>query len=196
METKPLVRVPTAVRAVTTYAAFLALVGPAASGCAVIDESARSTPVDNTTKPTVASPRTEPISSPRVPPVTDEIPPAGPSWLELDDRGDLGTVVVDGTGRTVYAFGNDRPNDPTCYGTCAATWLPVLATGDPAGGIGIDVAAARTVDRRDGGTQVTYRGKPLYHYAGDTAPRAATGQGLTQYGGDWYVLGKDGEPLN
>lgn len=151
--------------------------------------------MDNTTKSTVASPRTEPVNAPVVPPQTDETPATGSSWLELADRGDLGTIVVDGTGRTVYAFGRDTPAAPTCYDACEDTWLPVLATGDPAGGIGIDVAAAKTVYRRDGSSQVTYKGQPLYHYAGDTAPNAANGQGLDQFGGDWHALNKDGQAL-
>jgi predicted lipoprotein with Yx(FWY)xxD motif len=65
----------------------------------------------------------------------------------------------------------------------------------PAGGIGIDVSAARITPRRDGGNQVTYKGHPLYHYAGDKDDRDAGGQGLDLFGGEWHVLTKDGQPL-
>ncbi len=43
--------------------------------------------------------------------------------------------------------------------------------------------------------QVTYQGHPLYHYAGDKGDRAAGGQGLDLFGGEWHVLTKDGQPL-
>ncbi len=90
----------------------------------------------------MTAPRTEATATPKPIPSTDRIPPTGDVWLELDDRGDLGTIVVDGSGRAVYAFSSDRLNDPTCYDTCADTFLPLLAKGDPAGGIGIQVSEA------------------------------------------------------
>ena len=71
----------------------------------------------------------------------------------------------------------------------------MLADADPAGGTGIDVAAAKTVARRDGRAQVTYRGHPLYRYAGDATDRDANGQGLNMFDGEWHVLTKWGEPL-
>jgi len=40
--------------------------------------------------------------------------------------------------------------------------------------------------RTDGTTQVTYGGKPLYYFKGDTAPGDAKGQGLNNV---WYILG-------
>ena len=73
--------------------------------------------------------------------------------------------------------------------------LPMLAKGNPAGGIGIDAGSAGTTPRRDGAKQVTYKGQPLYHYAGDQTDRDAGGQGLDLFGGEWHVLTKDGQPL-
>jgi predicted lipoprotein with Yx(FWY)xxD motif len=144
---------------------------------------------------TVVAPRTEATGTPTPIPSTDQIPPIGDVSLEIDDRGDLGEIIVDGSGRTLYAFTADRPKDPTCYDVCADTWLPVLAKGNPAGGIGIDAAAAATAPRRDGTNQVTYKGHPLYRYAGDKGDRDADGQGLDLFGGEWHVLTKDGQPL-
>ena len=42
---------------------------------------------------------------------------------------------------------------------------------------------------------MTYKGHPLYHYAGDKGDRDAGGQGLDLFGGEWHVLTKDGQPL-
>jgi predicted lipoprotein with Yx(FWY)xxD motif len=42
----------------------------------------------------------------------------------------------------------------------------------------------------DGSNQVTYAGKPLYHFAGDAKPGDTNGQGV---GKVWFVVGADGE---
>jgi predicted lipoprotein with Yx(FWY)xxD motif len=168
----------------------------ALAGCSAMANKETSSAATSTTANTVTSPRTEASTpAPNPPPSTDEIPPTGDVSLGIDDRGDLGQILVDGTGRTVYTFSQDRANDPTCYDVCTKTWLPLLAKGKPGSGIGIDVAAASTVTRRDGGNQVTYKGIPLYQYAGDKADRDANGQGLNMFGGAWHVLTKDGRPL-
>ena len=56
-------------------------------------------------------------------------------------------------------------------------------------------APAKIVARRDGAQQATYKGVPLYQYAGDEADKDANGQGLDMFGGEWHVLTKDGQPL-
>ncbi len=167
----------------------------AVAGCSAFANQASSSSTSDASEAPVTSPRTEAIATPSPIPSTDRIPPIGDVWLELDDRGDLGTIVVDGSGRAVYAFSSDQVNDPTCYDVCADTFLPVLAKGDPAGGIGIQVSAAGTAPRRDGAKQVTYQGHPLYHYAGDKGDKNAGGQGLDLFGGEWHVLAKNGQPL-
>jgi predicted lipoprotein with Yx(FWY)xxD motif len=174
----------------------LAVSVAALTACAAFaNKESRSSSTAATRTSEVTSPRTDALTTPNPIPSTNEIPPIGDVSLEMDDRGDLGEILVDGAGRAVYAFTMDPMNAPTCYDVCADTWVPVLAKGDPAGGIGIDVSAARITPRRDGGNQVTYKGHPLYHYAGDKDDRDAGGQGLDLFGGEWHVLTKDGQPL-
>jgi len=168
----------------------------ALTGCAAFaNQAANSSSTADATKTPVTAPRTEATASPNPIPSTDRIPPTGDVSLEIDDRGDLGEIIVDGSGRALYAFTADPLNDPTCYDICADTWLPLLSKGNPAGGIGIETAAATTAPRRDGSNQVTYQGHPLYHYAGDKSDKDAGGQGLDLFGGEWHVLTKDGQPL-
>ena len=184
------------VRRVGACVSIAAVSVAALTACAAFENKAsNSASTAATTNSEVTSPRTDALTTPNPIPSTSDIPPIGDVSLEMDDRGDVGEILVDGAGRTVYAFTMDPMNDPTCYDVCADTWLPVLAKGDPAGGIGIDVAAARVTPRRDGGNQVTYKGHPLYHYAGDKGDRDAGGQGLDLFGGEWHVLTKDGQPL-
>ena len=96
----------------------------------------------------------------------------------------LGEILIDGSGFTLYTFSPDTPGHSTCYGTCADTW-PALTIFDtisiPKGMPGKMGAFMRT----DNKTQVTYNGKPLYTYAGDSAPGYTNGQGVS---GKWYVV--------
>jgi predicted lipoprotein with Yx(FWY)xxD motif len=175
---------------------ILTVIIAASTACsAFANQAASSSSTADETASTVASPRTDATGTPNPIPSTDQIPPTGDVSLKTDDRGDVGMIIVDSSGRTVYAFTADPLNEPTCYDICADTWLPLLAEGNPAGGIGIDASAAGTAPRRDGGNQVTYKGHPLYHYAGDKGDKDVGGQGLDLFGGEWHVLTKDGQPL-
>ncbi|KUH85483.1 hypothetical protein AU186_22215 [Mycobacterium sp. GA-1999] len=168
----------------------------ALTGCSALDNQTANSSETSGVQTAATALRTDATApAPYPPPSVERKLPIGDVSLAIDDRPGLGEIIVDSSGRTLYAFSADSANEPTCYGECADTWLPVLADSDPAGGIGISVAAARTVPRRDGGDQVTYKGIPLYRYAGDTTDRDAKGQGLDMFGGEWHVLTKNGEPL-
>lgn len=187
-------------RSVFACASTLVFGVVALSGCAALENketNSTSTAATTGTRTPLAAPRTEAKTpAPDPPPSIERKPPIGDVSLGIDDRGDLGQIIVDSSGRTLYVFSKDiAAKEPTCYGECADTWLPVLADSDPAGGVGIDVASAKIVPRRDGGDQATYRGYPLYRYAGDKIDRDAHGQGLDMFGGEWHVLTKNGEPL-
>ena len=71
----------------------------------------------------------------------------------------------------VYTLSSDsHTGSPksACLGECAAgDWMPVLTSGQPAAGAGVDQHALGTIVRPDGSHQVTYDNKPLYLYAGD-----------------------------
>jgi predicted lipoprotein with Yx(FWY)xxD motif len=105
---------------------------------------------------------------------------------------DLGEVLVDGDGMTLYMFEPDAQGAPTCYDECAEAWPPLLTDGDPAAGDGADSGLLGTAERDDGDTQVTYDGWPLYRWAADSAPGDTTGQGVNDV---WWVLAPDGSPV-
>lgn len=101
--------------------------------------------------------------------------------------GDLGTILVDASGRTVYALTKDGANVP-CTGDCLAAWPPVmLPTGSdtPTGGDGVSGLTAVTVTD---GKQVASDGLPLYTFSGDPAAGVANGEGLSSFGGVWHVV--------
>lgn len=168
----------------------------ALTGCAAVANQEANSSAASSTPSSVTAPRTDAVAAaPHPRPSTTATPPTGEISLGIEDRRDLGEIVVDSMGRTVYVFSKDSANEPTCYDACANTWIPLLAKNDPIGGIGIDVAAADTAPRRDGDDQVTYHGFPLYRYAGDNGSRDANGQGRDMFGGEWHVLTKAGRPL-
>jgi predicted lipoprotein with Yx(FWY)xxD motif len=104
---------------------------------------------------------------------------------------DLGTILVDADGNTLYRFENDEEGTSTCYGECEATWPP-LAADDPTAGGKADQALVATTERKDDTLQVTYDGHPLYTFSGDAAPGDTNGQEL---GDVWYVVSPDGEAV-
>ena len=97
-----------------------------------------------------------------------------------------GGRMVDRDGLTVYTFSADQPGVSHCTGACSTTWSPVRsAGGKPQATGGLPISAVGSIQRADGTEQVTLYGWPLYHYAGDTAAGAATGDGRTAFGGRW-----------
>ncbi|TCC49572.1 hypothetical protein E0H73_42260 [Kribbella pittospori] len=108
--------------------------------------------------------------------------------------GSLGTIVVDGTGRTLYVYDVDtaKPSKSNCNGSCATAWPPLTAgTGTPKLS-GVDASLVGTVTRSDGSKQVTLAGWPLYYYANDAKAGDTTGQAV---GGTWWVVGPDGKKI-
>lgn len=117
--------------------------------------------------------------------------PAG-TVLTANSTAQLGAVVVDGLGWTLYRFDGDTAQPPTsnCAGDCATTWPPVLAEpGTPLTVEGVDQAAIGTVTRADGGVQLTIAGWPVYRFAADAAPGATDGHGV---GGKWFAVTPEG----
>jgi predicted lipoprotein with Yx(FWY)xxD motif len=99
-----------------------------------------------------------------------------------------GNVLVDRRGRALYLFTRDRSPLSRCYGECAVRWPPFLAAGTPAAGIGAQAKLLGTTRRRDGSTQVTYGGHPLYYYIADHQPGQVLCQAVEEFGGGWYVV--------
>ena len=106
----------------------------------------------------------------------------------------LGRILADANGRTLYLFENDKGATSTCNGACASICPPLTADKAKAG-TGVTAADLGTTKRSDGKTELTYAGHPLYTYAGDQKPGEAAGQGLNQFGAEWYVLAPDGHKI-
>jgi predicted lipoprotein with Yx(FWY)xxD motif len=106
----------------------------------------------------------------------------------------LGTILVNGSGRTLYMFVPDKDKKVTCVTVCAKLWPPLfLPTGAKAVAAGGAKQSLLGSDKDPaGGRVVTYSHWPLYTYVGDTKPGIAFGQAVNMSGGLWYVLSPSG----
>jgi predicted lipoprotein with Yx(FWY)xxD motif len=109
--------------------------------------------------------------------------------------GSLGTYLTDGAGRTLYLWVADKAGPSTCYDACAHAWPPLITTGAPTAGSGVDASKLGTTDRKDGAKQVTYNGNPLYYYFGDSKAGDTTGQGSDGFGAKWWVVTPSGTAI-
>ncbi|MEU0883494.1 hypothetical protein ABZ345_33215 [Lentzea sp. NPDC005914] len=108
--------------------------------------------------------------------------------LTVAEIDDLGPVVTDVNGFTLYRFDGDKPGESTCDGECAATWPPATVADENFTATGVDKIGS--IVRRDGSRQLTVDGMPQYRFAKDTKPGETKGQGLQ---GKWFATGKSGE---
>jgi predicted lipoprotein with Yx(FWY)xxD motif len=122
---------------------------------------------------------------------------SGPVAVKTAKVSGLGTVLVDGTGRTLYIFAPDKAKKVTCTGSCAAVWPPLkVASGQkPTLSGGVQASLVSSDPDPAGGSVVTYKGWPLYLYVADPSPGTAHGQALNSSGGLWYVITPSGQVI-
>jgi predicted lipoprotein with Yx(FWY)xxD motif len=89
----------------------------------------------------------------------------------------LGSILVSGSGRTLYEFTRDHGDKSSCAAIsgCSEVWPSLKASGRPTAGSGIKASLLSTTS----GKQVTYAGHPLYTYSGDSGPGKTTASGGT-----------------
>ncbi|NUK13540.1 hypothetical protein HRW18_37515, partial [Streptomyces lunaelactis] len=107
------------------------------------------------------------------------------------DSKELGKVVTDSAGFTLYRFDKDTASPPksNCEGECAKAW-PVVSAGGASAAPGTDASLIGEVTRTDGTKQLTIGGWPMYRFAKDAKPGDAKGQGV---GGTWFAAAPDGK---
>jgi len=118
---------------------------------------------------------------------------SGAGVVSLGNAQKLGMVLVDSSGMTLYDFHKDKGTTSSCYGACAEAWPPMLSEGEPTVGNGAMASKLGTTERKDGTTQVTYAGHPLYTFVEDRKPGEANGNDVSAFGGQWYALKGSGE---
>lgn len=168
---------------------------------------ATSTPIPQATATTAPQPTATTVSQPTATtapqatttPVPATATPVSPTstaaTIKTAAHPDLGTILVDGDGLTLYLRILDEKNVSGCVGGCPQFWPPLLTVGDPAAEEGANADLRGTITRDDGTTQVTYNGRPLHYFSNDEGPGDANGQG---FGGEhnlWFVVSIYGGPV-
>ncbi|WP_374778217.1 SCO0930 family lipoprotein [Streptomyces sp. NBC_01310] len=168
----------------TTLAAAAIAVVLTATACGTTDYKA-----GDTTKPVgAAASQDDPYAAPAAD-AGAGAKPAGQLALAANEQ--LGQVLTDSAGLTLYRFDKDtaKPPKSNCDGDCEKTW-PVVAAGDATAAAGMDPALLGEVVRTDGSKQLTVGGWPAYRYNKDTKAGDVNGQGV---GGVWFALAADGK---
>lgn len=96
----------------------------------------------------------------------------------------VGNYLADAKGNTLYWFTKDSPGKSACAGPCVDKW-PLYFRDKVAAGEGLKGEDFGTIAREDGKKQTTFRGYPLYYWAGDKAKGDTNGQGVNNV---WYVI--------
>lgn len=103
--------------------------------------------------------------------------------IKLSEKNGVGKFLTDSSGMTLYIFKKDSPGKSVCAGPCVVKW-PLYFREKVSAPEGVAAGEFGTITREDGNRQTTYKGWPLYYYAGDKAAGDVLGQGL---GNVWFV---------
>jgi predicted lipoprotein with Yx(FWY)xxD motif len=155
------------------------------SGSTADQPASTSSPTDRVTEAPTAR------TSEPTPSTTAEPTRRGTRIVTADSE--FGPMLFDETGQAIYLYDIETTSRPTCYDACSEAWPPVLTTGDPVAGPGVERSLLATTDRTDGTVQITYAGHPLYYYAHE-AKHEVKCHDVFLNGGNWYVVQPDGVP--
>jgi predicted lipoprotein with Yx(FWY)xxD motif len=181
----------------TTYLTPFLVIGMVAAACAGATPTSAPTGTPAATQeasPTPTATATEGATEGATEEATDagETPSGTGAAVTVElAESDLGQILVDAEGMTLYGFVPDEADgEPTCYDDCAAAWPPLTVDDGFAVGEGLSEDDFTTAERTDGGVQLKLGTYPLYYFADDEAPGDTNGQGLNDV---WFVIGADGE---
>jgi predicted lipoprotein with Yx(FWY)xxD motif len=103
--------------------------------------------------------------------------------IKLSEKDGVGKFLADSKGMTLYIFKKDSSGKSVCEGSCLVKW-PLYFREKVSVPEGVNAGDFSAITRGDGMRQSTYKGSPLYYFAGDKAPGDVQGQGL---GNVWFV---------
>lgn len=132
-----------------------------------------------------------PAASASATPTTAATPtpaPVAPASVVATQNPQLGTILANPQGRTLYYFLPERGGKIVCSSSACTTYWPpsLVAGGNPTGSAGV-TGQLGLVMRAGGAQQITYNTWPLYTFAGDAAAGQTSGQGVVGFGGKWLV---------
>jgi predicted lipoprotein with Yx(FWY)xxD motif len=132
---------------------------------------------------------------PAAKPVAEAEPEGEATPISLGEAAEVGQILVDEEGMTLYYFQKDQKGSgkSKCEGACAEAWPPLLTEAKTEAMKGVNAAMLGTIKRKDGTTQVTYAGWPLYTFVEDKKPGEDNGTDSKGFGASWYPLQSNGK---
>lgn len=102
----------------------------------------------------------------------------------------LENIVVNSRGFAVYTLSGDSKSHPECVMSngCLPVWPAVTVASAKKLTRASGIHGKLGTWRRNGFTQATLNGHPLYTFSVDTARHHATGEGIVHFGGTWHVI--------
>jgi predicted lipoprotein with Yx(FWY)xxD motif len=107
----------------------------------------------------------------------------------------LGLILVNSRGHTLYLLATDKNGKSACSGSCAKFWPPLLSRSKPTAGPGVKPSLLGRTTRSNGTLQVTYNRHPLYTYAPDKQAGQTKGEGSVAFGGKWWAISAKGTAI-
>jgi predicted lipoprotein with Yx(FWY)xxD motif len=112
--------------------------------------------------------------------------------IDIATNSTLGKILVDGSGKTLYMFTKDGSDTVNCDAACQANWPPLVSSGTPKLGPGVDASLIGSAALPNGQKVITYDHMPLYYFIKDTQPGQVSGEDV---GSVWFVVSPDGKPV-
>lgn len=164
------------------WLSVLALAAIALAGCGGGDETTSAQPTVSEKSAVDTSAEKQPAE-----------PKKGAWGVAFGAEGEeLGLILYDLSGHTLYTFDKDKGGTSSCYGACAKKWPPALTEEKPEARGEASAALVGAIKRKDGTRQLTYAGHPLYTFSGDRQVET-NGHRVTAFGGEWYAIRPNGE---
>ncbi len=107
--------------------------------------------------------------------------------IQLVSDANLGSIITNSEGFTLYFFTPDVASPTICEGECATVWPPYYKE-NPSLGTGLNAKDFAVVTRPDGKKNTTYKGWPLYTFIEDKKAGDTKGEKLENA---WFVAKPD-----
>ena len=93
------------------------------------------------------------------------------------------TILTTTKGRTLYSLSAETKGRFICTASCLSVWHPLVV---PDGVKPTGPVKLGTIERPEGRTQVTFKGRPLYSFGGDSKAGDVNGEGIKDVG-TWHA---------
>jgi predicted lipoprotein with Yx(FWY)xxD motif len=99
-------------------------------------------------------------------------------------------IVTNAKGHAVYTLSGDTTSHPKCTKAngCFGFWPPVTVSSAKSLSKASGISGKLGTFKRNGLTQVTVNGHPIYTFSPDKKKNAATGEGIHGFNGVWHVV--------